>query len=90
MISSLGVANFSKYKTDGTEIEDNKFPFDIWFEPTEEMKTLFPDELQKDEAGNVIPFWDQLTTIPKGSQLFKVMVQESPEDLEAYPYGTNV
>ena len=45
MISSLGVANFSRYKTDGTEIQDNKMPFDIWFEPTKEMKTLFPDTL---------------------------------------------
>jgi len=45
MISSLGVANFSRYKTDGTEIEDYKMPFDIWFEPTKEMKGLFPDTL---------------------------------------------
>jgi hypothetical protein len=45
IISSLGLANFSRYKTDGTEIEDYRFPFDIWFEPTIEMKGLFPDKL---------------------------------------------
>lgn len=90
MISSLGVANFSRYKTDGTEIEDYKMPFDIWFEPTEEMKGLFPDTLQKDAAGNVIPFWDQLTTIAKDSYLFEVWVRDSPDDLESYPEGSNV
>ena len=58
IVSSLGVANFARYKTDGTEIEDYKVPFEIWFEPTEDMKTRFPDTLQKDDAGNVIPFWD--------------------------------
>jgi len=54
------------------------------------MKGLFPDSLQKDAAGNVIPFWDQLTTIAKDSYLFEVWVRDSPEDLEAYPEGSNV
>ena len=45
LVSALGLASFSRYKTDGTEIEDYKFPFDIWFEPTQAMKEMFEDEL---------------------------------------------
>ena len=81
MITSLGVANFSRYKTDGTEVTDYKMPFDIWFEPTEDMKGRFSDQLQKDAAGNPVPFWDQLTTIPRGSKMFEVWAQGSPDDL---------
>ena len=59
-ITSLGLSNFSRYKTDGTEIPENRrlMPFDLWFEPSAEVKGLFPDELQTDAAGNIIPFWD--------------------------------
>ena len=59
-IGSVGLADFSRFKTDGTEVDDFTMPFDMWFVPNPDLAALWPDVRQLDEAGEVIPFYEQL------------------------------
>ena len=65
--------------------DELKFPFEIWFAPSADVRDLFPHEKPLDEDGNQIPFYDQLTTIPAGTHLFDVMARTEPNDPENYP-----
>lgn len=43
-IGSLGLAEFARFNTDGTEVTDIDFPFEIMFVPNPELEAMFPDE----------------------------------------------
>ena len=59
-IGSLGLAEFSRFKTDGSEIDDFNMPFDMWFVPNPALAALWPDERQLNFRGEAIPFYEQL------------------------------
>ena len=60
IITSVGFWEFSRKKTDGTEITDFNFPFDMWFVPNPDLAALLPDERQYDANGREVPFYEQL------------------------------
>lgn len=68
----VGLSDFSKHHHDGKEVDSPKFPFALTFQPTDELRTGFPD----DYSG--VDFTDQLQTIPAGSKLFSVLAQAEP------------
>ena len=86
----MGLAEFAKYKTDGTAIRPFKMPFNMWFVPNPALAELWPNERQFVD-GREIPFYEQLTQIPDGSNLFEVWAQDVPDDLRSFrfPQGIN-
>jgi len=44
----MGISDFAKYGTDGTEVASPIFPFELIFEPTSEVNTLFSDNYVED------------------------------------------
>ena len=50
-IGSVGLAEFARFKTDGSEIDDFNLPFDMWFVPNPDLALLWPDERQLDGSG---------------------------------------
>ena len=65
-------------------------PFHTWFVPNPDIRAMWPETREKDDDGREIPFYEQLTQIPEGSLLFEVWGREWPDDLRAFPSGTNV
>ena len=55
------------------------FPFNLWFEPNEDLRRLWP-ETREFVGGREVPFYEQLQDIPQGSVLFRVMAQDIPDD----------
>ena len=89
-IGSVGLADFARFKTNGSEIVDYKVPFDLWFVPNPDLAALWPDARQRDARGRPIPFYDQLTQIPEDSYLFEVWVRDVPNDPRRFPEGSQV
>ena len=81
----MGLAEFAKYKTDGTAIRPFNVPFNMWFVPNPDLAALWPDERQYDENGREILFYEQLMQIPEGSYLFEVWARDFPEDTRRFP-----
>ena len=86
----MGVAEFAKWKTDGTRINPHKVPYDIWYVPNPDLAKLWPHDRQKDETGREIPFYEQLTQIPDGSLLFEVWARDVPTFEPWWPEGSKV
>ena len=55
---SLGLAEISKFSSDGTEENDFVFPYSLWFEPSSDVNSLWPDTRQYDDDGIEITFLD--------------------------------
>ena len=89
-LGQVGLAEFAKWKTDGTRIRPHKMPQDMWFVPNPELAALWPHERQYDANGREIPFYEQLTQIPDGSNLFEVWARDVPDDPRWYPEGSKV
>lgn len=85
----MGLAEFSRFNTDGSEVRNYNFPFDMWFTPNRALRNLWPDNQQR-RNGQVVPFYEQLKEIPDGSLLFRVWARDVPEDLRLFPQGSRV
>ena len=75
-IGALGLSEFARRDTSGQPSNDPiNFPFDLWFEPNQDLRGLWPETRQPD-----YPFFEQLQDIPNGSVLFRVMARDIPND----------
>jgi hypothetical protein len=59
----------------------------MWFVPNPDLAALWPDKRQYDEDDREIKFYEQLTQIPEGSNLFEVWAQDFPNDPRRFPNG---
>jgi hypothetical protein len=73
-IMTVGLLDFAAYHENGTKVENPEFPFKLIFEPSNDVKDLFP----KEYSG--IYFTSQLSTIPAGTNLYKVLAVKNPGD----------
>ena len=65
-------------RTDGTVEINPIFPIvgRLNFRPHPDVASMFPSEGEYDSSGERIPFWDQLKTIPEGTVVFQVFMNE--------------
>jgi hypothetical protein len=61
--------------------DDLSVPFNLWFEPNPELRSLWPETRQFID-GREIPFYEQLQQIPNGSVMFEIWAQDLPDDPE--------
>ena len=72
-IGALGLSEFARWGADGQEVNTGvTFPFNLWFEPNEDLKTMWPETRQV-VNGQEVPFYEQLQQIDSDFVLFSVM-----------------
>ena len=69
-VQSLGLAEFSRFNTDGSAVADFEFPFDLRFVPNPDLASLWPDTREIDANGDEIPWYDQVKQIEEEEVLF--------------------
>ena len=79
-IGALGLSEFARFNTNGQPASGLNFPFNLWFEPNQDLRDLWPENRQFDATGREIPFYEQLQQIPIDSVLFEVWAQDIPND----------
>lgn len=72
--NGVGVSDIASFENDGTAVESVVFPFLMRFEPTDEVRNMFPDTYTS-------PYTEQLMTIKEGTLLFNVYGWDAPEEM---------
>ena len=67
----------ASYEADGTKAMNMTLPFELRFEPTSDVHSLFPTNL----TGDPMMYVDQLATVPAGSALYTVHAWDKPKEL---------
>jgi len=69
--SAVGVKGMAEHTHDGKTVLKPRYPFQLIFRPTKNVKSRFPDYYSED-------FTDQLATIPAGTPLYDVYALDEP------------
>uniref|UniRef100_A0A7S3MTX1 Uncharacterized protein n=1 Tax=Strombidium inclinatum TaxID=197538 RepID=A0A7S3MTX1_9SPIT len=77
-IQEVSLKNFATHDQNGLESNDIKYPFSIGFKPSDDVKDLFPTELQDDDYMSYIK---QLPTVPADSTLYDIYALDQPKEL---------
>ena len=72
------LSHFAAHNEDGTKVENPKFPFEVWYEPTDEVETLFSAEQPK--PFDELKFLKDLTKLKAGTVVWNVYAFDSPSE----------
>jgi len=70
-VQTIGLSDISNYTQDGTLVSNPNYPFELIFEPSSSVNSLFPSTYQED-------FTLQLASIPSGTTVYHVYAKADP------------
>lgn len=73
-VQTVGLSDYAQYNEDGEQISTPNFPWELTFQPSDEVNTMFPTSA--DYSGTY--YTDQLKTIPVGTTVYNLLAKSSP------------